>query len=120
MISVSAARQFAKALKTEARPTARLSAPVTETPSDGRGASRVAPIILEDCELESVSDSVTRNMCSVDCCPGAGWPEFGKKSTSTPSRPSSDQKSDEKASISGDLPDLPSAVLHTQTFVLFY
>ena len=38
-------------------------------------------------------------MCSVDCCLGAGWPEFNKKSASTPSRPSCDQNSDEKASI---------------------
>ncbi len=38
-------------------------------------------------------------MCSVDCCRGAGWPEFSKKNASTPSKPSSDQKSDEKASV---------------------
>ena len=35
----------------------------------------------------------------MDGCLGAGWPEFGKKRASTPSRPSSDEKSDEKASI---------------------
>ena len=38
-------------------------------------------------------------MCSVDCCLGAGWPKYGKKSASAPSSPSSDQTSDEKASI---------------------
>ena len=59
---------------------------------NGRGT-----IISEDGELEECRRR--RNMCSVDCCLGAGWPEFNKKSASTPSRPSSDQKSDEKASI---------------------
>ena len=38
-------------------------------------------------------------MCSVDCCLGAGWPKYGKKSASVPSGQSTDQTSDEKASI---------------------
>ena len=29
-------------------------------------------------------------MCSVDCCLGAGWPKYGKKSASVPSGPSTD------------------------------
>ena len=50
-------------------------------------------------------------MCSVDCCRGAGWPEFSKKNASTPSKPSSDQKSDEKASVGMCNEDEPTVAL---------
>ena len=81
--------------------TAELAERATRNGTDESLATGVCnvrgTIISEDGELEERRRR--RNMCSVDCCFGAGWPEFSKKGASTPSRPSSDQKSDEKASI---------------------